>query len=262
MREVVHKMPGEYGHDSPQMKFSCLDFLIQLHRNRDGRSSGVRSTPGRLPVLNGGGTIEPLNFSSAWSSQDLSLGLSQRRNSKPTNNNRRVGGIGSSPSRNAVQNSTTGHSIHMRGLPFEATLQDVLDFYTPLVPVDVRLLYEASGRPKGECDVDFSTHSDCEAAMLKDKQNMGHRYIELFLKSSPNNNNGWGRSMNNQMNRSLSSPHVNSVPNQNLNSHLNNNNNNKTNYRAGGFNNNFGTTSPVSAGLISGGNIIFLSNEI
>merc|ERR1712133_208235 len=34
------------------------------------------------------------------------------------------------------------------------------------------------------CDVDFSTHSDAEAAMAKNKENMGHRYIELFLRSS------------------------------------------------------------------------------
>jgi len=88
-----------------------------------------------------------------------------------------------------------------QGLPFEAKLQDVLDFHSPLIPVDVRLLYEAGGRPKGECDVDFSSHADAEAAMLKDKSNMGHRYIELFLKSTPTGNSGgWNRGGGN-MNR-------------------------------------------------------------
>jgi len=111
------------------------------------------------------------------------------------------GGMGGGMGRNNVQNSTTGHSIHMRGLPFEAKLQDVLDFHSPLIPVDVRLLYEAGGRPKGECDVDFSSHADAEAAMLKDKSNMGHRYIELFLKSTPTGNSGgWNRGGGN-MNR-------------------------------------------------------------
>lgn len=88
--------------------------------------------------------------------------------------------------------STTGHSVHMRGLPFEATVADVYQFFAPINPVEVRLLYEDSGRPKGEADVDLSTHADAEAAMLKDKQNMGHRYIELFLKSSPDS--GWSNS--------------------------------------------------------------------
>merc|ERR1712180_225406 len=81
--------------------------------------------------------------------------------------------------------------IHMRGLPFEATVSDVYQFFAPLNPVEVRLSYEESGRPKGECDVDFATHADCEAAMSKDKQNMGHRYIELFLKSTAESSNTW-----------------------------------------------------------------------
>lgn len=89
------------------------------------------------------------------------------------------------------QGSTTGHMIHMRGLPFEATVSDIYQFFAPLNPVEVRLTYEESGRPKGECDVDFATHADCEAAMSKDKQNMGHRYIELFLKSTVESSNGW-----------------------------------------------------------------------
>ena len=89
------------------------------------------------------------------------------------------------------QCSTTGHMIHMRGLPFEATVSDVYQFFAPLNPVEVRLTYEESGRPKGECDVDFATHADCEAAMSKDKQNMGHRYIELFLKSTTESSNTW-----------------------------------------------------------------------
>jgi len=90
-----------------------------------------------------------------------------------------------------VDESTTGHSVHMRGLPFEATVPDVYSFFNPINPVDVRLLYEDNGRPKGECDVDFATHNDAEAAMTKDKKNMGHRYIELFLKSTPDIGSNW-----------------------------------------------------------------------
>lgn len=99
------------------------------------------------------------------------------------------GGMGSGNS-NDVMNSTTGHSIHMRGLPFEASANDVRDFFKPHVPADIRILYEPSGRAKGECDVDFHNHGEAESAMGKDKQNMGHRYIELFLKSTPQGNRG------------------------------------------------------------------------
>lgn len=73
--------------------------------------------------------------------------------------------------------------MHMRGLPFEATTNDVMQFFAPLNPVDIRFAHDPStGRVKGECDVDFSTHNDAEAAMQKDKQNMGKFYNKLRIK--------------------------------------------------------------------------------
>ncbi|XP_057298137.1 heterogeneous nuclear ribonucleoprotein H3-like [Hydractinia symbiolongicarpus] len=103
----------------------------------------------------------------------------------------RSGGMGGMGKTDVI-NSKTGHSVHMRGLPFEATTADVLKFFAPLNVVDVRILYEPSGRAKGECDVDFASHEDAEMAMNKDKQNMGRRYIELFLKSTFNGMGGGG----------------------------------------------------------------------
>ena len=40
------------------------------------------------------------------------------------------------------------------------------------------------GRVTGEADVEFATHEDAVAAMSKDKANMQHRYVELFLNST------------------------------------------------------------------------------
>jgi len=119
----------------------------------------------------------------------------------PVRAGRNMGGKG-------MESSTTGHMVHMRGLPFGATQGDVYLFLAPLNPVEVRIVYEESGRPKGECDVDFHTHSDAEAAMLKNKQNMGHRYIEMFLRSVPENGNSW--SNNNGFNQSNPSGMINS----------------------------------------------------
>ena len=77
----------------------------------------------------------------------------------------------------------TGHCVHMRGLPFEATTKDVNNFFAPLNPVDIRIIYDQNtGRAKGECDVDFSTHADAEAAMQKDKQNIGECFYENFAR--------------------------------------------------------------------------------
>lgn len=122
------------------------------------------------------------------------------------------GGIGD-------RNSNNMHCVHMRGLPFKATIDDISDvnmkklinwlilvlisrfffwqFFKPIVPVNVRLLQDHTGRASGEADVEFASHDDAVRAMSKDKGHMQHRYIELFLNSSgpggpPPPNNGWG----------------------------------------------------------------------
>ncbi|CAH2040104.1 unnamed protein product, partial [Iphiclides podalirius] len=79
-----------------------------------------------------------------------------------------------------------GFCVHMRGLPFKATPQDIAYFFKPVRPVNISILYENSGRPSGEADVEFDSHEDAVRAMRRDKSNMDHRYIELFLNSSPN----------------------------------------------------------------------------
>lgn len=104
-----------------------------------------------------------------------------------------------------MKDCKTGHMVVMRGLPYEAKQGDVYRFLAPIVPAEVRMMMdEENNRPKGTCEVDFNCHSDAIAAMSKDKQCMGHRYIEMFLKSEPGHNDGWGNNsmMNNRMNNS------------------------------------------------------------
>jgi len=86
--------------------------------------------------------------------------------------------------------SQTGHAIHMRGLPFAANEQDILDFFKPLNPVNVVVGYNNDGRASGEADVDFSTHEEAQQALQKDRATMKHRYIELFLRSSTGGRSG------------------------------------------------------------------------
>ncbi|XP_059476192.1 heterogeneous nuclear ribonucleoprotein H-like [Neocloeon triangulifer] len=78
-----------------------------------------------------------------------------------------------------------GHCVHMRGLPFRATENDIAEFFRPLNPVNIRLIHDNSGRASGEADVEFESHDDAVKAMNKDKAHMQHRYIELFLNSTP-----------------------------------------------------------------------------
>jgi heterogeneous nuclear ribonucleoprotein F/H len=170
----------------------------------DGRQQlmNVRPGPYDRPPLGGsrargrGGNLGPSGFNSGSYGNNYSYGNSYDNydggmrgyrggKSSPMRGGRSGGGGMGNRDRSSVQNSKTGHSIHMRGLPFEATTQDVMKFFHPVNTVDVRILMsDHNGRPKGECDVDFSTHCDAEQAMSKDKQNMGHRYIELFIQSA------------------------------------------------------------------------------
>ncbi|CAI9612080.1 unnamed protein product [Staurois parvus] len=86
--------------------------------------------------------------------------------------------------------STTGHCVHMRGLPYRATETDIYTFFSPLNPVRVHIEIGADGRVTGEADVEFATHEDAVAAMSKDKANMQHRYVELFLNSTAGGSGG------------------------------------------------------------------------
>ncbi|KAK7113545.1 heterogeneous nuclear ribonucleoprotein H2-like [Littorina saxatilis] len=85
--------------------------------------------------------------------------------------------------------SKTGHSVHMRGLPFQAQEQDIFEFFSPIQPVRVNFDFGGNGRPTGEANVDFATHQEAMEAMKKHKTNMQHRYIELFLNSTPSPRN-------------------------------------------------------------------------
>ncbi|NP_001085008.1 heterogeneous nuclear ribonucleoprotein H1 S homeolog [Xenopus laevis] len=85
--------------------------------------------------------------------------------------------------------STTGHCVHMRGLPYRATETDIYTFFSPLNPVRVHIEIGADGRVTGEADVEFASHEDAVAAMSKDKANMQHRYVELFLNSTAGGSN-------------------------------------------------------------------------
>ncbi|KAM9470143.1 heterogeneous nuclear ribonucleoprotein H isoform 2-T3 [Clarias gariepinus] len=86
--------------------------------------------------------------------------------------------------------STTGHCVHMRGLPYRATETDIYNFFSPLNPVRVHVEIGPDGRVTGEADVEFATHEDAVAAMSKDKANMQHRYVELFLNSTAGGGSG------------------------------------------------------------------------
>ncbi|XP_053317622.1 G-rich sequence factor 1 [Spea bombifrons] len=78
------------------------------------------------------------------------------------------------------------HDIHIRGLPFHASGQDIANFFHPVMPLKINIEYSAdAGGATGEAVVRFLTHEDAVAAMAKNRCHTQHGYLELFLNSSP-----------------------------------------------------------------------------
>ncbi|XP_071403356.1 G-rich sequence factor 1 [Centroberyx affinis] len=82
------------------------------------------------------------------------------------------------------------HYVHMRGLPFQVTGQDVVQFFSPLALSKILIECGPDGTPSGDADVFFTCHQDAVDAMSRDKLHLGERYIELFLNSVPETNKG------------------------------------------------------------------------
>lgn len=77
--------------------------------------------------------------------------------------------------------SQTGFSIHMRGLPFDISEDEIREFFDPINPTRVCIEYNERNRTTGEADVDFSSANDAKEAMKYDRKHIKSRYIELFL---------------------------------------------------------------------------------
>jgi len=75
-----------------------------------------------------------------------------------------------------------GSTLKMRGLPFRVTEQEIAEWFSSVAdPIDIQIKYNHEGRPSGEAAVTFGSEAEAKNALQKDKQNMQHRYIELFF---------------------------------------------------------------------------------
>lgn len=73
--------------------------------------------------------------------------------------------------------------LRMRGLPFTASKEEILNFFEGYnaVPESVVLTYRNDGRATGEAYIGFSSPEDSKRAMELHRRTMGARYIELFI---------------------------------------------------------------------------------
>eukprot|EP00425_Heterocapsa_triquetra_P028822 CAMPEP_0195110688 /NCGR_PEP_ID=MMETSP0448-20130528/93629_1 /TAXON_ID=66468 /ORGANISM="Heterocapsa triquestra, Strain CCMP 448" /LENGTH=382 /DNA_ID=CAMNT_0040147411 /DNA_START=1 /DNA_END=1145 /DNA_ORIENTATION=+ len=72
--------------------------------------------------------------------------------------------------------------VKLRGMPYNVSKQDIIGFLQPyIVSEDMILFGLADGWPSGEAWVNFGNDKTVQEVILqKNKQQMGHRYIELF----------------------------------------------------------------------------------
>uniref|UniRef100_A0A4W3IFD6 Heterogeneous nuclear ribonucleoprotein H3-like n=1 Tax=Callorhinchus milii TaxID=7868 RepID=A0A4W3IFD6_CALMI len=74
--------------------------------------------------------------------------------------------------------------VRVRGLPWSCTVDEVLNFFSDCKIVNgtsgIHFTYLKEGRPSGEAFIQLETEDDVKNALAKDRESMGHRYIEVF----------------------------------------------------------------------------------
>ncbi|EDW14096.1 heterogeneous nuclear ribonucleoprotein A3 homolog 2 isoform X1 [Drosophila mojavensis] len=82
-----------------------------------------------------------------------------------------------------------GHAfvVKLRGLPYAVTEQQIEEFFTGLeIKTDregILFVMDRRGRATGEAFVQFESQDDTEQALGRNREKIGHRYIEIFRSS-------------------------------------------------------------------------------
>lgn len=77
------------------------------------------------------------------------------------------------------------HIVRIRGLPWSATAQDVMQFFKGLRIVDDSILFNVNimGKATGEAFMQFASEEDARGAVARNNAMLGHRYIEVYNSS-------------------------------------------------------------------------------
>ncbi|NXT33243.1 GRSF1 factor, partial [Pelecanoides urinatrix] len=70
--------------------------------------------------------------------------------------------------------------VLLRGLPFSSTEDDIMDFFSGLEITDIAFVYRGERRT-GEAFVQFAAPAMAAKALLRHKEYMGSRYIEVYV---------------------------------------------------------------------------------
>eukprot|EP00055_Hartaetosiga_balthica_P003226 m.7002 g.7002 ORF g.7002 m.7002 type:complete len:1022 (-) comp2691_c0_seq1:348-3413(-) len=75
------------------------------------------------------------------------------------------------------------YTVKVRGLPYKAKEDTVVDFFDPIPVVEVRFVTDSRKRSRGICFVDFKSAKDHKNALKKHTNKVGDRYIEVMESS-------------------------------------------------------------------------------
>uniref|UniRef100_A0A3B3H753 Heterogeneous nuclear ribonucleoprotein H1 n=1 Tax=Oryzias latipes TaxID=8090 RepID=A0A3B3H753_ORYLA len=77
-----------------------------------------------------------------------------------------------------------GYVVRIRGLPWSCSVDEVQRFFSGCKILNngsgIHFTYTREGRPSGEAFVEMETEEDLKVAVKKDRETMGHRYVEVF----------------------------------------------------------------------------------
>lgn len=80
--------------------------------------------------------------------------------------------------------SDEGYVVRIRGLPWSCSVDEVQRFFSGCKIMNngggIHFTYTREGRPSGEAFVELETEDDLKIAVKKDRETMGHRYVEVF----------------------------------------------------------------------------------
>jgi len=83
--------------------------------------------------------------------------------------------------------------LRLRGLPWECTTGDLTEFFKGIELLEAHIIYLSSGRASGEGVVEVGSQEDFEAALAKNNEHIGSRWIEVFKSTAEDIDRAMGR---------------------------------------------------------------------
>lgn len=86
---------------------------------------------------------------------------------------------------NGSEHDDEGSVIKVRGLPWSTTVDEIMKFFDECNITNgkagIHMTMSKEGRPSGEAYIEMDSEEDIEKACKRDRDHMGHRYIEGLI---------------------------------------------------------------------------------